>query len=65
MPLNLIRETLRKKRMSQGELSRKSGVDRVHLCRIVGGHIVNPSVETAVKIARALEVSVESLWPGE
>jgi len=59
---NSIAAILRKKRKSQGWLAQAAGIDKPNLCRIVNGKTKNPSVRTAIKIAKVLGMSVEDLW---
>jgi len=59
---NIILKVLRTKKISQGSLSRKSGVDRVQLWKIVNGKVPYVRLTTAIKIAKALGVTVEDLW---
>ncbi len=58
---NSIRETRRKAGLRQAELARKAGIAEAQLCRIEGG--LRPSYATAEKVAKALQVSVDSLFP--
>jgi transcriptional regulator with XRE-family HTH domain len=49
------------KKLSQGDIERRSGLLRVYLSRIENGHTV-PSIETLEKLARALEVPLYQLF---
>src|ERR1700737_4319094 len=40
---------------SQGDIEKKTGLLRCHICRVEKGHTV-PAIETLEKMARALEV---------
>lgn len=53
--------TLREeKRLSQGEIQKRSGLLRPYISRIENGHTV-PSIETLEKLARALETPLFAL----
>jgi transcriptional regulator with XRE-family HTH domain len=56
--LKALRE---QKRMSQGEIEKRTGLLRVYISRIENGHSV-PSIETLEKFARALEVPMYQLF---
>lgn len=47
--------------LTQGELSRKTGISRTSLVSIEKG-TQNPSVQTAKKISDALESSIEEIF---
>ena len=49
-----------KKKMSQGDISRKLGVDRAYISRIENGRM-NPTLLTLEKIAEALGISSSEL----
>jgi transcriptional regulator with XRE-family HTH domain len=61
----MIGERLRalrdEKKLSQGEIERKTGLLRCYVSRVEHGHTV-PSVETLEKFARALEVPMYKLF---
>jgi len=58
----MMLRTLRKQRnMSQKELSEKSKVHRVAICRIESGVIKAPRADTLQKIASALNCSIDEL----
>lgn len=57
-----ILKVLAKKKISQAELSRLTGLAAPYVNRIVRG-AQRPGLDTAQRIAAALEVSVEELWP--
>ena len=59
---NFISAALQKKRKSQGWLSKAAGLNRPQICRLIAGKIENPSVRTALKVAKALGLKVEDLW---
>ena len=60
-----IRDFREAKRLSQGEVQKRSGLARVYLSRVENGH-TSPSVETLEKIARALEVPLyQFFYEGE
>jgi transcriptional regulator with XRE-family HTH domain len=56
--LRAIRE---EKKLSQGDIERRSGLLRCYLSRVENGHTV-PSVETLEKMTRALEVPLYQLF---
>ena len=49
--------------LSQRELARRVGVGKTTISEIEGVDRL-PNVETAIRIARALETTVEQLWGG-
>jgi transcriptional regulator with XRE-family HTH domain len=49
------------KRLSQGEIERRSGLLRCYISRVENGHTV-PAIETLEKLARALEVPMYLLF---
>jgi transcriptional regulator with XRE-family HTH domain len=49
------------KAISQGEIERRTGLLRSYISRVENGHTV-PSVDTLVKMARALEVPLYRLF---
>ena len=49
------------KRLSQGEIEKRSGLLRCYISRVENGHTV-PAVETLEKLARALEVPMYLLF---
>lgn len=55
-----LRSTMERSEMSASELSRKSGVSMASLSRILSGQ-VNPSLSNMVKIAEALDTSIDTL----
>jgi transcriptional regulator with XRE-family HTH domain len=59
--LKALRE---QKKMSQGEVEKRTGLLRCYISRIENGHTV-PSIDTLEKIARALEVPIYQLFYDE
>lgn len=55
-----LAEVRTEKEISVRELARKSGVARSHIQRIESGES-NPGVLTLVKLAKALDVTIDSL----
>ncbi len=51
----------REKKMSQGEVEKRTGLLRCYISRVENGHTI-PSVETLEKMARALEVPLYRLF---
>src|SRR5579872_2461342 len=56
--LRAIRE---EKKLSQGEIEKRSGLLRCYISRVENGHTV-PSIQTLEKMARALEVPMYELF---
>src|SRR6202790_5290253 len=56
--LRILRD---EKKLSQGEIEKKTGLLRCYVSRVEHGHTV-PSVETLEKFARALEVPMYKLF---
>jgi len=55
--IRAIRET---KKLSQGDVEKRSGLLRVYVSRVENGHVA-PSLETLEKFAHALEVPLYQL----
>ena len=55
-----ITQQMAKLEMTQTELAKRSGLHLTNVNAIVNGS--RPNVDTAIKIARALNKSVEELW---
>lgn len=56
--LRVLRET---KKLSQGDIEKRTGLLRCYISRVENGHTV-PAVETLEKMARALEVPLYQLF---
>src|SRR6202789_3522818 len=56
--LRLLRET---KKLSQGDIEKRTGLLRCYISRVENGHTV-PAIETLEKLARALEVPLYQLF---
>jgi transcriptional regulator with XRE-family HTH domain len=56
-----LRELRESKKLSQGEIEKRTGCLRCYTSRVENGHTV-PSVETLKKYARALEVPMYKLF---
>src|SRR5215469_965687 len=56
-----LRALREERRLSQGDIEKKTGLLRCYLSRVENGHTV-PSVETLEKIARAFEVPLYQLF---
>jgi len=52
-----LRQLREEKKLSQGDIEKRSGLLRCYISRVENGHTV-PSVETLERFARALEVPV-------
>jgi transcriptional regulator with XRE-family HTH domain len=50
-------------RLTQQELAKRAGVDPALICRLEGGKGRRPSYETIVRIARALNLAPDELFP--
>ena len=58
--IRLLRET---KKLSQGDIEKRTGLLRCYISRVENGHTV-PSLETLAKIAEAMEISLADFFPG-
>jgi len=56
--LRVLRET---KKMSQGDIEKRTGLLRCYISRVENGHTV-PAIETLEKLARAMEVPMYQLF---
>jgi len=56
-----LRELREEKKLSQGEIERRTGLLRCYISRVENGHTV-PAIETLEKMARALEVPLYQLF---
>lgn len=56
-----LRELREAKKLSQGDLEKRSGLLRCYISRVENGHTV-PALETLEKMARALEVPLYQLF---
>jgi transcriptional regulator with XRE-family HTH domain len=56
-----LRELREAKKLSQGDIEKKTGLLRCYVSRVENGHTV-PAVETLEKFARALEVPMYQLF---
>lgn len=61
---NRLRELREQKKMSQGDIEKRTGLLRCYISRIENGHTV-PSVETLERLARAFEVPMYQLFYDE
>ena len=59
---NRLQELRWEKDWSQEQLARKSGVRRKNIADIENGFVKAPSVYTALKLAKALSVTVEDIF---
>lgn len=57
-----IKEVREKKKMTQEELARKSGVSRGTISALENGTIRTTTTRTLVKLARALETTVDTIF---
>ena len=56
-----LRDLREQKKLSQGEIEKRTGLLRCYISRVENGHTV-PAVETLEKFARALEVPLNRLF---
>src|ERR1700688_1242295 len=56
-----LREMRVEKKLSQGDIERRTGLLRCYISRVENGHTI-PAVETLEKLARALEVPLYQLF---
>ena len=56
-----LRAVREEKRLSQGDIEKRSGLLRCYISRVESGHTV-PAIETLEKIARALEIPLYQLF---
>src|SRR5947208_16464316 len=56
-----LREMREEKKLSQGDVEKRTGLLRCYICRVENGHTV-PAVETLEKLARAFEVPLYQLF---
>lgn len=59
---NKIKEYREKKRMTQVELAKRSGVSRVTISQLEKGIERNTSSKTLLSIAKALETTVDDIF---
>ncbi len=57
-----IRELRELRKMTQEELAEKSGVSRATISQLENGEMKNTTSKTLLKLARALETSVENIF---
>ena len=58
---NRLRHLREVKKLSQGDIEKRTGLLRCYISRVENGHTV-PSVETLEKMARALEIPMYQLF---
>jgi len=58
-----LRELRVEKKLSQGDVEKRTGLLRCYISRVENGHTV-PAIETLEKMARALEVPMYQLFYG-
>ena len=56
-----LRQLREEKRLSQGDIEKRTGLLRCYISRVENGHTV-PAIETLEKLARALEVPMYQLF---
>ncbi len=58
---NRLREIREEKKLSQGDVEKRTGLLRCYISRVENGHTV-PAIETLEKLARAFEVPMYQLF---
>lgn len=61
---NNLRKLRKKKRFSQEKLARLADISLNTLTKIESGFAKKPTIQTVVKLAKALEVNIEELVKG-
>lgn len=61
--MRTIKKLREERGITQVELAKMCGVQQATISDIERGHVKSPSVDTAQRIARALGVRVEDLFP--
>ncbi len=56
-----LRKLREEKRLSQGDIEKRTGLLRCYISRVENGHTV-PSIETLERLARALEIPLYQLF---
>ena len=56
-----LRELRESKKLSQGDIEKRTGLLRCYISRVENGHTV-PAIETLEKLARALEIPLYQLF---
>jgi transcriptional regulator with XRE-family HTH domain len=56
-----LREMREEKKLSQGDIEKRTGLLRCYISRVENGHTV-PAIETLEKLARALEIPLYKLF---
>lgn len=56
-----LREIREERKLSQGDIERRTGLLRCYISRVENGHTV-PAIETLEKLARALEIPLYQLF---
>jgi len=56
-----LRELREEKKLSQGDIEKRTGLLRCYISRVENGHTV-PAIETLEKLARALEIPLYQLF---
>ncbi len=59
-----LRTVRKEKKLSQGEVEKRTGLLRYYISRVENGHTV-PSIETLEKLARAFEIPLYQLFYDE
>lgn len=60
---NRIREHRTRAGLTQLEVAERSGLHVITVCRLEGGHVKNPSLETLQKLASTLGCELVALLP--
>ena len=59
-----LRELRKEKKLSQGDIEKRTGLLRCYISRVENGHTV-PAIETLEKLAHALEIPMYQLFYDE
>lgn len=60
---NKLHEIRKEKGLTQNQLAAISGVSRSTIAKIENDRVINPGMETALKLAKALDSSIDELFP--
>lgn len=63
MPTMKLKQARKRKRLTQTELAEISGVDQSTICAIETRRLKRPSWEIVARLARALEIAPDELFP--
>lgn len=61
-PSQILRAKVVAARLSQGRLAKITGISQAHISYILSGRVKQPNVLAALRLARALNTTVEAIW---